>query len=669
VKLETLSQIKFSHPDCYHALLNLSSFLYKEDSSVITIPERCNVDLLQPAVQANLINVNNKEVAIIDDLIRQEILIQYVMDEVLLKAWEQQGQLSAVVKEIYLKSLRSFNLSDTLAIRAIVLLHNTYKKDVVERLIIEVVGDGANIQDFFNVVTEALPYLEVKVEILENFLHEIQNASTQNFYTGSVFIALEKLSINQPSTAKTLYQSIVSEPKLSLADFICCLLVGLSKIDFDFAYYQAHALSCDELAVLIRQGVAVLGLLDYKPPERCFQLQNTLNRYEKLLNHPDIDIIAAVTKSYGILIQYNSVIGESIVKLSRRTEPQIQGQILYTLQMNKRERSKEPWFENSLLNLASIDFRHTQLVEGLKWVLYSLIEKRAKLAIAFFELWIENHDYGFGANQGDLTELFELVISEMQMINFQLLLDTITRWFNHDESKFHIAASHLVNQISRIFSAEDPPRASSTELCLSKSVLDTLSLKDTKFTIIKILGNVVNSKALCSLVFSCLQREPNDNEVNSLVVSAFNDYIAYNYLGEATDFLKERIENGSELEIKVAKSILEAVELYYQPLKDLPPLRELELSPTQIQQLRLAESKNSNKLWEESGKRSVFMSLVKRVPLKAGKTWSADGDLTQKFPLKEFTFSYEVPRGEYIDPVGQEIRRRNYRLIKRESLG
>lgn len=98
VKLEALSQVKSSHPDCYHALLNLSEFFYKEDSSVIKISEKFNVDLLQPAIQANLINVNNNEVTIIDDLIRQEILIQYVMDEVLLKAWEQQGQLSAVVK-------------------------------------------------------------------------------------------------------------------------------------------------------------------------------------------------------------------------------------------------------------------------------------------------------------------------------------------------------------------------------------------------------------------------------------------------------------------------------------------------------------------------------------------------------------------------------------------
>lgn len=62
---------------------------------------------------------------------------------------------------------------------------------------------------------------------------------------------------------------------------------------------------------------------------------------------------------------------------------------------------------------------------------------------------------------------------------------------------------------------------------------------------------------------------------------------------------------------------------------------------------------------EEADKRSVLASLFPRIPLKYGRSFfmEKDGEYTEPSELEEISHSVELPRGELIDPIGQQIKR------------
>ena len=127
----------------------------------------------------------------------------------------------------------------------------------------------------------------------------------------------------------------------------------------------------------------------------------------------------------------------------------------------------------------------------------------------------------------------------------------------------------------------------------------------------------------------------------------------------------------SDLESNVARAALERGEAYFEARKDLPALKELQPPSQRVYLLRLAQNKQQAAAMKEAEKHSLVMRLATRVPLKHGRGFFMErgDDFTEPSGLGEISYSMEMPRGELIDPVGQEIKRMEWRSVGLDEEG
>lgn len=237
----------------------------------------------------------------------------------------------------------------------------------------------------------------------------------------------------------------------------------------------------------------------------------------------------------------------------------------------------------------------------------------------------------------------------------------LTEWFFENDRRFHVAAAEIINKFTT--------KERSTFI-LDKITLDRYSNEDVDFILSKVLGYVHGNTTLCGLIFSVLHREPENEQINQNVVWAFTNYISYNYPGASKVFLIEKLQNGLDVEKKIADSILKSMEIYYKPLREIPRLKEFEPPEKRVRTyLNMKARKQSEMIRSTAHESSVLMKLITKVTLKGGKTWLSKygGVFSERSTLSEFSFSYEVPRGELLDPIGQQFRRIQWCSINRNE--
>jgi hypothetical protein len=107
---------------------------------------------------------------------------------------------------------------------------------------------------------------------------------------------------------------------------------------------------------------------------------------------------------------------------------------------------------------------------------------------------------------------------------------------------------------------------------------------------------------------------------------------------------------------------------YLEQLDALPRLREFAVPLTLQRAFRKARSKQMENGMREARKGSVFAQFVTQVHLKAGLSsfqYLHEG-FTEPMVLKSMSYSFEMPRRESLDPVGNAYRLHTNRLAKRE---
>ena len=103
-------------------------------------------------------------------------------------------------------------------------------------------------------------------------------------------------------------------------------------------------------------------------------------------------------------------------------------------------------------------------------------------------------------------------------------------------------------------------------------------------------------------------------------------------------------------------------------LEALPRLRELKVPMTLRRDLAKARAKAMQSSIREAQKQSVFARLVTQVHIKAGETsfQHRGGSWTEPMHFASHSVSFEMPRREVLDPVGNAYRRLQLRTTKRD---
>ena len=640
------------YPECEFILYNIASSLQKKYVHLLSSEE---IILLSPAISLNLVVIDNGSAIFTNDNMMVYLLAREECKQRLLTKYNVPADFWDEFEKTCRESISEKKIRK-LAPAILVALSKDFKKDVCKQILTLESNDFWMV---YHAVTDSLPYLQINITSVIDLMTFIEKLTQKDMTRGLIYGAIQKLSMIQPQIGTALLYKLKESTDQGIISFMPAVLVGLSMgTGLKDVYEQANHL-LEENGIFIQEGVFSLSLFDYNNEVNTCYLTKTLETYDSFLDsNTESQILGVVTKGYGNLLKYDERVRSKLSWLSHIGDPNIQFELSNILFHNEFSKN-EKWYKDILITLSSADVQYKGITDNLSHCLHNYLLESPEFVFYFFTRWIQNRHYG--KEEPSFVKLFNWVFSDLFNQNKWLIEKHITNWFNSNDSSLHRAAADVVQDFA----------INEGNFILNKEQLDKLSEDDIDFIIVKIMGYVHWNTMLCSLVFSVLQRTPESEKVNRFVTRAFNQYISYNYPGVTRDFLQEKLESDSQLEIRIATEIIEAMDRYSDQLNKLPRLKEFHPPERRaLTYLNMKTRSQNEQMHKKTEEGSIFLKLATRVVLKGGKTSFSkyDGSFTDRSPLHEMSYAYELPRGEIYDPVGQQYMRFKWRKLSRNEV-
>ncbi|MFA5403347.1 MAG: hypothetical protein WC358_00260 [Ignavibacteria bacterium] len=653
--------IESNNPQLNKYLLDLSEKTILNKEEIVYRNNILGLKELEKAIELKILIVENNVIKFVNTDVLLYYFVKTILNDTLIKSIDDLSKKLDFIDKVFYSKRKDDEHAKAIMI---IILNNEYSFNISKKI-----SDCRNDKEknvFWKIIypySKALPFLSVEPEDLISVLNMyIENSQNSMNFT-EIEESLSEYVFNQFENGLKLYEYLLGSPEEKAVSFIPFITLGFSKrIGLESSLHYAFDLIKNENIVIAKQGIYACSLFNYDLEENKEHLQITLNKFCTIIDEGKINLIPSVINGIRILIKYKDELKKQIVKLSKSKDPEIQFEISRLLRTHKDKCNEEEWYLESLNNLIDINILYKGTIDNIKSVLHPLVKKNPIYVFEFFEKWINNHDFETSdRNKDTLSKLFNYVIIDLLKNNIDLFNEYITKLYNNENSKYHTVITNIILDLSL---------HRHIGFKLSKKILNTLKIEDINFIVLKILGYVYDYKLLCPLVFSVLEKDDIDSDVCDIVQSSFDNYIAYNYPGYSGDFLNKKINEGNEIEIKVAKQILKNLSKYQDALRSLPHLKEFETSNFRKEKFYRLRAKLQSEQMEKVQKEGTSLfSLIRHTIMKGGKSsfTKFEGKFTKKSYLSQIKTSYEVPMAELLDPIYQSFFRYQCRTLKKRQ--
>jgi hypothetical protein len=178
----------------------------------------------------------------------------------------------------------------------------------------------------------------------------------------------------------------------------------------------------------------------------------------------------------------------------------------------------------------------------------------------------------------------------------------------------------------------------------------------------------INEPVAASILVACLRSC--DQAAAKKIGELLFDPLLVNYGGKARDYLKT-VKKGDPA-YRSVKAALKAADIYVNSLKIDPPVKELRPSEHQYNVERRRAHDRMRNAQKDAEKQSVLLSLVHRSILLYGRrsiTYVEEPGKKRRpvsMDMHSFSYSFELPRCEIVDPIGLNIMLLVFRSMKRK---
>jgi hypothetical protein len=618
---------------------------------------------LTPALEGGYLVRKADAVCVGDPEIERDYLVRHTTP-LASDAWDDPDAFYRVLNNILYRSTH-LELRRDVGSGVLRVLANEYGKDILARVAQAASTEkegGGRTQAFWSLydpLCKALPSLDVSPGPLADALDPVLRAVGNDLTNGLIYQAVEDFAAHSAERARFLYDEFVGRPE-PVAMLTTNALVALARFGLADAHARALSLTYSDPPVR-RAGISALGRLSYAARQDPL-LGSTLDRFATLRGTPDRDTDSALAHAYlDLLGREPDAVAQALVELASRTDPGVQHHVALVLLRAAEHVQGSPWYRNALFQLNGVPSSSVGTLQLLDSCIRRYAGVDPQTALAFAEAMVTGRDYGHEGQDARLPNMlsgtFHLLYSE----HADEIEAAITRWFAAGDPRLHRAAADLVQHRHEVVHPDGNP----AELRLSKPVLDGLDEPEVLDVVRRVLGYVVTSRRLAALVLSAARREPQQPSVLTLVSEALGDYVLYNYPMEAGDYLRGRAEQEdvTEVEREAIRVALECSDAYVDAHTKLRPLLELRPSARHVYLLRLAQHRQQVAAMERANEKSVFLNLVRRVPLKYGRAsfFEREGTFSEPTNLHTYSHEMEMPRGELVDPLGQSYQRLQWR--------
>ena len=511
------------------------------------------------------------------------------------------------------------------------------------------------------IIEEAIPFISHNLQSLVEYFKKINNAMQNDMASALQYRQIPQLTIKQPEFARELLENLINLGEPFVVGYIVSILETLPSSGIEELHQKLIELIEHKNEPVVQSAIILLARLKYDQKKDQIIVDRTFKEFNRLLENGSENINQTVTRSIANLFYLGDIPQTRLLELSRKKDPKICFEVSLFLFHQYEKILNTKWFEDLLMTFSISLYENKGILDNIDHVLSSLLKNEygQNLVELFFNEWLLNNRY----SKNEKFELFfKSTVSKLcEKDGFFNTL--ITKYLLHEDYVFNRAAAELIRYT--YLNKKRP-------IIFDHLIIKALDIKEVVFLCTRVHGYLYEANTLCSLNYSILESKPNDPEIINLICTNFLNQIRRDYPRLALDFLKEKLTDGNiqeELKVIVLKLVndLEAILQMYQ---SLPRLKELFLSKRNIYQIALEESKNMNEEMEKTQNASRLMQIVKKVPLKNGKSWVtySNGSYSAPSKLTRISHSVDVPMSEAYNPVNGHLERLNLRMFTKGDL-
>jgi len=504
--------------------------------------------------------------------------------------------------------------------------------------------------------------LKLNKESLFEYLRIVNQKLHKETHDIARYNEIQEIAIKQPVFAEEFleYLSLSDEP--FVYQYIVEIILILNKFNVEEKHSKLVLMTNSVIETKSFCGIIGLGRIKYQTEDNHELLNKTLSCFDSLIRQENHILNGAITKSLGFMYSYGDQIISRLINLSKRNDPYILMEIAIFLFLKYKNIKNNYYFETLLFSLTKVNSELIGIIRELDLILYSIIADKdcqINLVLNFLLKWMSDSDCKPNkiASLRILNSTFHGIYSNRIVFQEILLL-----LFNNDNVFAPQMAAYIIS--SNNFHDEQ-------KIFLDPNSLSNFSDTDIIFICQRILGHLIEPGIIISLFYSILLGKKENKRIVEFIFSCFNEYIGHNYPETTIEIITGLINSEkSDIQCKnILSNILENTKQIKKDRTEKPFFNELVPSRKDFFLLHKDEWQNNQKNIEIAKKRSVMGPLVSTFYIKYGESSSSiiNGQITDKTPFQEFSYSMECNYDLIVDPIGIEIDRFNLQNAKRET--
>lgn len=543
------------------------------------------------------------------------------------------------------------------------LLASVHPRINVLRLAAARITSQSDVFDALHLVEATLPYLEAFDPSDIVSLCDAEHPLTQHdFAGGNLYGALTYWFRPRPTAAREMVELLLAEPRQT-----CGNLLGAAWIAWFAAEPQASVhrlLNADtrsDLAALHEVTCWIAGKMladpalptDLGPPLEA----RILARISDEAVMPRQAGLRAASTLLHIRRSFDAALRACIAG----GDHEAAGWVMQGLTRNQVAMLQAGTFFDWLHLCIGLDEGFERVLDGLDHSLSVMLRPGSlyvKPVIAFLEAWVLARSAA--KTNREFAQRFDACTSAV-LSQPELLATVFTRWMFSDGQALAIAAASI---------AMTARTGGQSVIAFDPLLLHVASEADLRFLVKRMLGFLIEADQMLSLALSLLQLRDAKARMLPLLRWLLLEEIGYDYPGTTSKVLRARAAQEEDIEIKdLLVDIATRLDDDLAALEALPRLRELTVPRSLRRDFAKARDKAMEHSVREAQERSVLAQLVSKVHIKAGETtFQYLGEsFSEPMGFASHSVSFELPRREVLDPVGNTYRRLRLRATRRDQ--
>ena len=471
-----------------------------------------------------------------------------------------------------------------------------------------------------------------------------------DYASGQFYTWLEKYAESNPEIAKEIKLEIEKNPSRDTYEFWASIVFGLQKQGDCFENEIIENIkSTDGYKVSAGfRAATIIQPNDIKSFCSNIDALIDLNRFRELFE--DIDwayLMNYFTRHLQVFPKYEKRIQE----LFKIESVFISSALVRALHSYIELDKNEELFYLSLKKLASTPLEYSGIYNSINHSLDKFSESNPEVIKYFLENWIECH-----LPEASGMQALEHLLNDFLKKNPKYFHNLISKWLL-ESHKHGLAVQYVISEI----------RADRNDVQLDDVWLKDLKENDCLLLALRVIGFAWDKDVAYTMLLQILESNLDSQEVIDHTATLIYSELLLNYPSLIERLKKEEPSNKKYRSI--ISQIAERADEYFNRLSNLPVFDEFKPSDKRLAYYNKIQFKGIGGEALENKKPS-FLDFVDKIQLRAGKGSFSKTEYgySEVMEPKRISHSMEMPRLEFIDPIGQQAKRLHFRYISKDEL-